>query len=70
VLTVPFGGATQDAFERTYDSAGLDTLLEGWVVEERAVARRSDGATWVVSRGAEGGDRQVALVTARAGNAG
>jgi SAM-dependent methyltransferase len=67
VLTVPFGRASQDAFERTYDSAGLDGLLEGWVVEERIVAHRSDGATWVVSDGAAG-DRQVALVTARNGS--
>jgi SAM-dependent methyltransferase len=67
VLTVPFGRASQDAFERTYDSAGLDALLEGWVVEERIVAHRSDGATWVVSDGAAG-DRQVALVTAHTGN--
>ena len=69
VLTVPFGRPTQNAFERTYDSAGLDALLKGWVVEERVVAHRSDDATWVVSDGATG-DRQVALVTARAGDSG
>jgi SAM-dependent methyltransferase len=69
VLTVPFGRASQDAFERTYDSAGLDALLEGWAVEERIVANRSDGATWIVS-GGSAGDRQVALVTARADNSG
>src|SRR5207247_9505211 len=68
VLTVPFGPASTDAFERTYDSAALDALLQGWVVEERVVAHRADSATWVLADGAAG-DRPVALVTARHGAA-
>jgi hypothetical protein len=44
-------------------------LLEGWVVEERVVAHRADGATWVVSDQAKG-DRHVALVKAHPGNSG
>jgi 2-polyprenyl-3-methyl-5-hydroxy-6-metoxy-1,4-benzoquinol methylase len=68
VLTAPVGRASVNEFQRTYDEAGLEALLEGWDVEDLTVARRQDRKTWVVaSKGVESTTEEagVALVTAR-----
>jgi SAM-dependent methyltransferase len=67
VLTTPFGRGRVDDFERTYDRAALDALLEGWEIEDLTVVRREDPLTWVSadSTPSEGDAEQVALVTAR-----
>ncbi len=66
VLTVPYGPASVDEFERVYDREGLQRLLEGWtVLEERLVFRRGE-KTW--TPGAPGSDGAgVAMVLARPG---
>lgn len=67
VLTTRFGRADADEFQRTYDRAGLDELLEGWKVDELTVVRREDETTWALADGAAGADdgsEKVALVTA------
>lgn len=46
VVTVPFGMASVDGFQRVYDREGLDTLLAGWSVDDLVVIRRGDGAYW------------------------
>jgi SAM-dependent methyltransferase len=65
VLTVPFGRAAVDAVQRTYDDAGLDALLAGWEVQERAVVSQRDEHTWVPGRAQAPDARSVALVLAR-----
>lgn len=67
LLTVPFGAAASaDAFQRTYDLAGLEALLAGWRVEERAAAWRTTRTRWELGRCEEPrSDRGVALVAAR-----
>ncbi len=63
VLTVPFGEASVDAFQRVYDEAALAELLAGWEVRSSLRAGRIDRLTWqlgAVSRERHG----VALVTA------
>jgi hypothetical protein len=43
VLTVPFAAqARVDCFERVYDAAGLDALLEEWEIVDRSAAWRVD----------------------------
>jgi methyltransferase family protein len=67
VLTVPFGTASGNGFQRSYDRRGLEQLLEGWEIEDLALLRRRDELTWVATdvprRAAKG--EAVALVTAR-----
>jgi SAM-dependent methyltransferase len=68
VLTVPVGKADANEFQRTYDAAGLDALLEGWKVEDLTITRRKDRRTWVVEKDgfqSTRPDSRVALVTAR-----
>jgi len=68
VLTVPFGEAGVDEVHRTYDRAGLQSLLEGWELEDLTIARQLDPQTWVVADEEGAGttdDARVALVTAR-----
>jgi pyridoxamine 5'-phosphate oxidase len=65
-LTTPFGRAGVDAFERVYDSPGLDELLAGWEIVRATGAWRLDELTWVAGRLDEPrGERGVALVVAR-----
>ena len=67
ILTTRFGRPGTDEFQRTYDKAGLDELLEGWNVEELTIVRREDEKTWTVADGKPSEDQgaeQVALVTA------
>ena len=67
VLTVPFGPASADESQRSYDHSRLDRLLERWTTEDVTVVRRADDLTWVTDAG-DGQDapeaRRVALVTA------
>lgn len=71
VLTVPIGPPRVDDFERVYDAAGLDELLDGWSVTGRAVGRRRDRLTWEVvswdAWAAAPPQDAVALVTAGPG---
>jgi Caenorhabditis protein of unknown function, DUF268 len=64
VLTVPFGERSVDAFQRVYDDAGLDELLDGWETVERVTAGRLDRTTWQVGALSREG-HGVALVAAR-----
>ncbi|MDQ3850354.1 MAG: DUF268 domain-containing protein, partial [Actinomycetota bacterium] len=64
VLTVPFGTASVDGFQRVYNEDGLRELLGGWRVETSVRVGRTDRLTWqrdVASRE----DHGVALVSAR-----
>ncbi len=67
VLTTRFGPAQEDGFQRAYDRAGLDKLLEGWSVDDLRVIRREDATTWVPADDGtppSDGAEAVALVTA------
>jgi hypothetical protein len=61
VLTTPYGEASVDEFERVYDDAGLEQLLEGWKIIERRAVTRTERLTW---RPGIGGDIGVVLVAA------
>lgn len=63
VLTVPFGRASIDELQRTYDDATLDALLEGWTIESREVVRQSDARIWAPGEEADPEARAVAMVT-------
>ena len=66
VLTTRFGEAGEDDFQRTYDRAGLDELLQGWDVDDLTVLHRQDATTWVLGElEGEQPDEAVILVTAR-----
>lgn len=66
VLTTRFGEAGEDDFQRTYDRAGLDELLQGWDVDDLTVLHRQDATTWVLGElEGEQPDEAVVLVTAR-----
>jgi SAM-dependent methyltransferase len=62
VLTVPFGEASEDDFQRVYDDAGLDRLLQGYVEDERRIFTRSGLTEWAERRDGDGPG--VALVSA------
>jgi SAM-dependent methyltransferase len=47
VLTVPLGPPSVDAFQRTYDLAGVRQLVAGWEVRDLTVVRQADRLTWV-----------------------
>ena len=67
VLTVPFGDASADMNQRSYDREDLERLLDTWKIEDVTVVRRENDLTWAVGEdgGSEGDDlRRVALVTA------
>jgi SAM-dependent methyltransferase len=67
VLTVPFGAASNDETQRSYDRPGLERLLKGWKLEDITIVRRHDSLTWCnVDENGTGRDdeRQVALITA------
>ena len=66
VLTVPFAAqAAADDFQRVYDLPGLEALLVGWRVEERAAAWQVERTRWLLGRCEEPlAARGVALVTA------
>lgn len=69
VLTVPFGRATVSDFERIYDRAALEALLDDFGHVQVEVASRADDLTWVMSTPQEAeasGGEAVALVTATA----
>jgi 2-polyprenyl-3-methyl-5-hydroxy-6-metoxy-1,4-benzoquinol methylase len=66
VMTTRFGEAATDDFQRTYDRAGLDELLEGWDVEDLSFLHRQDATTWVPAEPmGELQGEAVVLVTAR-----
>lgn len=46
-LTVPYGPASINDLERTYDRHGVTSLMDGWQIETISVARRTDRVTWV-----------------------
>jgi 2-polyprenyl-3-methyl-5-hydroxy-6-metoxy-1,4-benzoquinol methylase len=48
VFSTRFGRPATGWLERTYDAAAIDDLLEGWEIEESAIAHRLDDATWSV----------------------
>ncbi len=62
LLTVPFGEASEDDFQRVYDDAGLDRLLEGYVETERRIFTRTGLTEWSERRDGDGPG--VALVSA------
>jgi len=68
VLTMPYGRADVNDFERTYDREGVDRLLEGWDVKERLVFAREGSTEWVPREEGPGSWpenlRGVALVSA------
>jgi SAM-dependent methyltransferase len=47
VLTVPIGTPAVDAFQRTYDLAGVRELVADWEVRDLTVVRQRDRLTWV-----------------------
>jgi hypothetical protein len=47
VLTTPYGPAGVDTFQRVYDNASLNRLLDGWEVEERREMTRHDDLVWM-----------------------
>jgi hypothetical protein len=66
VLTVPFGEAAVDDFQRTYDLPGLHELLEGWEITSLSAAWQVTPTEW--RRGdpeRPEGDQGVALVVGR-----
>ncbi len=66
VLTVPFGTPGVDDFQRVYDTAGVQELLEGMEVRTLSAAWRVDLVTWVAGDPQEPlGDVGVALAAAR-----
>jgi hypothetical protein len=64
VLTVPFGRASVDGVQRTYDDATLDALVDGWQIESREIVRQRDDSTWAPGDEGEPDARAVAMVTA------
>lgn len=46
ILTVPYGTAGVDGFQRTYDAVGLAELLDGWDVRERRIVEETAPRTW------------------------
>ncbi|MEJ7826292.1 MAG: DUF268 domain-containing protein [Solirubrobacteraceae bacterium] len=64
VLTVPFGVASVDRFQRVYDEAGLGALLTGWEVQTSLRAGRVDRLTWQLGLAPTAEHHGVALVTA------
>jgi 2-polyprenyl-3-methyl-5-hydroxy-6-metoxy-1,4-benzoquinol methylase len=48
VLTAPYGRWSIDGFQRTYDTAHLDALLERWRILDRRFAIRTSQALWSV----------------------
>ncbi len=65
VLTVPFGIAAVDDFQRVYDEDGLAELLDGWEVQTSLRAGRVDHLTWQLGVAPTPDQHGVALVTAR-----
>lgn len=65
VLTVPFGDAQVDDFQRVYDESGLAELLEGWEVVRSLRAARRDREVWLVGQPWRKGEHGVALIAAR-----
>ena len=65
VLTVPFGAASADAFQRVYDEAGLAELLEGWEVVVSRRVGRTGRTTWEADAASAPEHHGVALVSAR-----
>jgi 2-polyprenyl-3-methyl-5-hydroxy-6-metoxy-1,4-benzoquinol methylase len=65
VLTAPYGKASTDAFQRTYDRDGLERLLADWSVEDLRIAEHDGEFAWSVEHGDPDGDEGVALVIAR-----
>jgi hypothetical protein len=67
VLSTRFGQPSTGWLERTYDTAAIADLLEGWEIEESAVARRVDDATWTVGEdtGSTPEGEAVVMVVAR-----
>ena len=66
ILTVPFGAASADETQRSYDRPTLEALLAEWEIVDLTVVRQHDELTWDADGdepGAEG-TRKVALVTA------
>jgi hypothetical protein len=47
VLTTPYGERSVNDFERIYDDAALDELLDGWQILERRTIVRMDRRTWL-----------------------
>lgn len=47
VLTTPYGERSVNEFERVYDDAALEELLEGWEILERRTVVRTDRRTWL-----------------------
>jgi 2-polyprenyl-3-methyl-5-hydroxy-6-metoxy-1,4-benzoquinol methylase len=65
VLTTRFGSPREDDFERTYDRAALEELLDGWTIDELRIVKREDATTWLVAEAEEADDAEsVALVSA------
>ena len=63
VLTVPFGPASADETQRSYDRPELEGLLTDWSIEDLTIVGRTDDLTWQLDGGGEAA-HGVALVTA------
>lgn len=65
VITTPYGESAADDFERTYDDAALEKLLDGWTIMERRAAGARDALTWEpLEPGATVGDDGVVMIVA------
>ena len=64
VATVPYGHADEGDLDRTYDRAGLDELLNGWLIDELSFLTRQSPTVWTLSSDADGQQETVALITA------
>lgn len=68
VLAVPYGRSSVSAFQRTYDAADLEALLQGWDVRDRRICARTSELVWEVMDGEPPRDaRAVALIKATIG---
>lgn len=65
VLTVPYGRAGLDEFQRVYDSDDIDELLDGWTVDRIDIAHRVGPLTWLPGAPPDGDEHGVAMVIAR-----
>jgi SAM-dependent methyltransferase len=65
VLTVPYGRAAVDEFQRVYDDAGLAQLVGGWEVFDRRLLRRLDAITWTTADRVFDDTEMTAMIAAR-----
>ncbi|MFW9973309.1 MAG: class I SAM-dependent methyltransferase [Candidatus Odinarchaeota archaeon] len=61
ILTVPFGKATVNQFERNYDQKSLEQLIERFTIQEFKIYERSKSG-WILSYNSSNNSKKVACV--------